>query len=174
MISFRIPPPQRSNGLSAQEIPLKFPSNHPFTSHISEKAVFPDPNSDENNRPSTDLEPYIVTHKVRGNPFRREVHFQGFVRNEKTKWPDKQYMQVGQPQVFSLFESFNLASSINERRSKFIDLPMASKNLSTQRNNSSTNNLVETNNSNFDFDSNRTRQTRFYRRTIVFACKQVE
>lgn len=32
----------------------------------------------------------------KGNPFRREVHYQGLQRQQhrNSKWPDKQYMQV--------------------------------------------------------------------------------
>ena len=62
---FRIPPPQTTNVVPLQ-IPLKFPSNHPFSSHISEKALFPNASVNLDDRPSTDIDPYIVTHKIRG------------------------------------------------------------------------------------------------------------
>jgi hypothetical protein len=84
--------------LTPLQIPLKFPSNHPFSSHISAKAVFPNASVNLNDRPSTDTDPYIVTHKIRGNPFRREVHYHGLRRQQNSQWPDKQYMQVNRKQ----------------------------------------------------------------------------
>jgi hypothetical protein len=63
---FRIPAPLHTTDMTSHQIDLKFPSNHPFTSHISEKSVFPNPSMDLNDRPSTYTDPYIVTHKIRG------------------------------------------------------------------------------------------------------------
>ena len=65
MVYFRIPPPVKTN-IIPHQIPLKFPSNHPFSSHISEKALFPNSSLNLDDRPSTDFDPYIVTHKIRG------------------------------------------------------------------------------------------------------------
>jgi hypothetical protein len=67
--SYRMPAPFHTTDLTPHQIPLKFPSNHPFSSHISEKAVFPNASFSLDDRPSTDTDPYIVTHKTRGRTF---------------------------------------------------------------------------------------------------------
>ncbi|CAF1100618.1 unnamed protein product [Rotaria sordida] len=96
-----IPASLHTTDITPHQIPLKFPSNHPFSSHISEKALFPNASINIDDRPSIDKDPYIVTHKIRGNPFRREVHYQGLQRerHRNLKWPDKQYMHL--PRSFS-------------------------------------------------------------------------
>ncbi len=66
VISFRVPAPLHTTDIASHQIPLEFPSNHPYTSHISEKAVFPTSTDGLNDRPSTSIDPYIVTHKIRG------------------------------------------------------------------------------------------------------------
>jgi hypothetical protein len=63
---FRIPASFHTTNISSHQIPLKFPSNHPYSSHISEKALFPNASINLDDRPSTDIDPYIVTHKIRG------------------------------------------------------------------------------------------------------------
>ncbi|CAF4277377.1 unnamed protein product [Rotaria magnacalcarata] len=90
-----IPAPQTVD-VTPHQIPLKFPANHPFSSHISEKALFPNSSANFDDHPSTSMDPYMVPQKVRGNPFRREVHYQGLQREryQTSKWPDKQYMQL--------------------------------------------------------------------------------
>ncbi|CAF4607907.1 unnamed protein product [Rotaria sp. Silwood1] len=100
-----VPAPLHTTDISSHEIPSKFPSNHPFTSHISEKAVFPTATINLNDRPSTCINPYVVTHKIRGNPFRREVHYYGLQqeRYRTSKWPDKHYMHL--PRSLSNIES---------------------------------------------------------------------
>ncbi|CAF0904391.1 unnamed protein product [Rotaria sordida] len=100
-----VPAPLHTTDITSHEIPLEFPSNHPFTSHISEKSIFPTASIDLNDRPSTCTDPYIVTHKIRGNPFRREVHYYGLQqeRYRTAKWPDKHYMQL--PRSLSNIES---------------------------------------------------------------------
>ncbi|CAF1187624.1 unnamed protein product [Adineta ricciae] len=92
-----VPAPLHTTDITSHQISLEFPSNHPYTSHISEKALFPTSTDGLNDRPSTSVEPYIVTHKIRGNPFRREVHFHGFQAANHcrtSKWPDKSYMHL--------------------------------------------------------------------------------
>ncbi|CAF2871987.1 unnamed protein product [Rotaria sp. Silwood2] len=100
-----VPAPLHTTDISSHEIPSEFPSNHPFTSHISEKSVFPTASTNINDRPSTCTDPYVVTHKIRGNPFRREVHYYGLQqeRYRTSKWPDKHYMQL--PRSLSNIES---------------------------------------------------------------------
>ncbi|CAF3625374.1 unnamed protein product [Adineta steineri] len=95
-----VPAPLHTTDITSHEIPLEFPSNHPHTSHISEKAIFPGATDGLNDRPSTSVEPYIVTHKIRGNPFRREVHFHGFqpAHCRTSQWPDKHYMHLPRSQ----------------------------------------------------------------------------
>ncbi|CAM4914355.1 unnamed protein product [Rotaria socialis] len=90
-----IPAPQTVD-VTPHQIPLQFPANHPFSSHISEKALFPNSSANFDDHPSTSMDPYMVPQKVRGNPFRREVHYQGLQREryQTSKWPDKQYMQL--------------------------------------------------------------------------------
>ncbi|CAF3642039.1 unnamed protein product [Rotaria sp. Silwood1] len=91
-----IPAALHTTDITPHQIPLKFPSNHPFSSHISEKALFPNASVNIDDQPSTYMDPYIVTHKIRGNPFRREVHYQGLQQqlHRNFKWPDKQYMHL--------------------------------------------------------------------------------
>lgn len=100
--SSRIPAPFHSIDLTHQQIPLKFPSNHPYASHISEKSVFPHAIVDSYDRPSTDTDPYIVTHKSKGDPYRREVHFGEVSRGRlrQNRWPDQQFMHVSRIDSF--------------------------------------------------------------------------
>ncbi|CAF1597291.1 unnamed protein product [Rotaria magnacalcarata] len=91
-----VPAPLHTTNITSHELSSEFPSNHPFASHISDKAVFPTATVDLHDRPSTCTDPYVVTHKIRGNPFRREVHYYGFQQehHRASKWPDKHRMQL--------------------------------------------------------------------------------
>ncbi|CAF0785570.1 unnamed protein product [Didymodactylos carnosus] len=106
----RVPAPLHNTDTSLDQINKLFPSNHPFTSHISEKALFPNPvRNDENpNSPitptsATQVEPYIVTHKT------YEIHFPGI--KQRLRWPDKHYMQLPRSSQISRSKSDASSSS---------------------------------------------------------------
>ena len=77
--------------------------------------MFPNASGSLTDRPSTDSDPYIVTHKIRGNPYRREVHYRVLPPQQSLQWPDKHYMQVNKsktPGINIHFSIFSVASII--------------------------------------------------------------
>ena len=66
--------------MSFHQINKLFPSNHPFFTHISEKAMFPSPTKNDENpndplsaRSSCQVEPYIVTHTSSGKKIKLKI-----------------------------------------------------------------------------------------------------
>jgi hypothetical protein len=104
-------PGSLKENLLPKQIMRKFPLNHPLTSQISYKAVFPSytapedacrgehalksPSAMLNGQTPAQASPTIVVNKISGKPWRHEVRFEALPSQQHGQWyPDKELYHV--------------------------------------------------------------------------------